>query len=95
MHYFGIPRHMVKIGFPITRFIQAHVVCHRKITIFFTAADIWLWACQFYVLAAFLEFGLVNWLGRRDATLQRKREEAEEKEREEAGIKIEIQSIVK
>ena len=60
-----------------------------------TAADIWLWACQFYVLAAFLEFGLVNWLGRRDATLQRKREEAEEKEREEAGIKIEIQSIVK
>ena len=36
------------------------------------AADIWLWTCEVYVLAAFLEFGLVNFLSRRDQAKEAK-----------------------
>ena len=49
------------------------------------AADVWLWACQFYVLIAFLQFGLVNWTGRRDLARERDQKAELEREQEQAG----------
>ena len=49
------------------------------------AADVWRWACQFYVLIAFLQFGLVNWTGRRDLARERDQKAELEREQEQAG----------